>query len=54
MDEEGRRRVLEACGNAEETRIVIIHGTDTMTGTAGRRGGSVSLLPVLQQPIVEL
>ncbi|MFW6250313.1 MAG: asparaginase domain-containing protein [Alkalispirochaetaceae bacterium] len=34
MDEDGRRRVLEACRTAAETHIVVIHGTDTMTETA--------------------
>ena len=34
MDDEGRQRVLEACRSAREDRIVVIHGTDTMTETA--------------------
>jgi L-asparaginase len=38
MDDEGRRRVLQACGNAPESRVVVIHGTDTMTETAGLIG----------------
>ena len=34
MDEEGRRKVLQACEEAPEDHILIIHGTDTMTETA--------------------
>lgn len=34
MDAQGRRRVVEACRGARESRIVVIHGTDTMTETA--------------------
>jgi L-asparaginase len=29
-----RARIVEACGRAEETRILITHGTDTMVETA--------------------
>jgi L-asparaginase len=28
-----RARILDACRRAKETRLVITHGTDTMTGT---------------------
>mgnify|MGYP006272725493 CR=1 FL=1 len=38
MDDEGRRRILEACRNAPEDHILIIHGTDTMTETAALLG----------------
>jgi L-asparaginase len=34
MQDANRRSVLEACARAPETRIVITHGTDTMTETA--------------------
>lgn len=34
MQEENRLSVLEACRRAPESRIVITHGTDTMTETA--------------------
>ena len=34
MHEENRQRVLEACRNAPESRLVVTHGTDTMTETA--------------------
>jgi L-asparaginase len=42
MDDAGRQRVLEACRIASEDRIVVIHGTDTMTETA-RLIGSAAL-----------
>lgn len=29
-----RRRIVDACGNCAETRIVVTHGTDTMVETA--------------------
>lgn len=34
MTDEHRRRILDACREAPETRIVITHGTDTMETTA--------------------
>ncbi len=34
MQDEDRRRVLEACRAAAETTLVIVHGTDTMRETA--------------------
>ena len=34
MQDEDRRRVLEACRAAAETALVIVHGTDTMRETA--------------------
>lgn len=34
MQDQNRLSVLEACKKAEETKIVITHGTDTMTLTA--------------------
>jgi L-asparaginase len=38
MKEEDRHRILEACRQAEEAHIVIIHGTDTMRETASVLG----------------
>ena len=35
MQDENRQKVLTACRNAPEKLIVITHGTDTMTETAG-------------------
>lgn len=34
MGEEDRKAILESCRQAEEERIIITHGTDTMTETA--------------------
>ena len=34
MDDERRQRVGEACARASERRIIVTHGTDTMTETA--------------------
>jgi L-asparaginase len=34
MHAENRMRILEACRRATESRIIITHGTDTMTETA--------------------
>ena len=34
MNMENRKSVLKACGRAEESMIIIIHGTDTMVKTA--------------------
>lgn len=34
MDDNQRRRVVEACAGAHESRIIITHGTDSMTVTA--------------------
>ncbi len=36
MSEEQRERVVEACARAPEQRIIVTHGTDTMTETARR------------------
>ena len=36
MGEDDRRRIAESCVAASERRIVITHGTDTMTRTAER------------------
>lgn len=36
MTEEQRERVVEACARAPEHRIIVTHGTDTMTETARR------------------
>lgn len=38
MQEENRKSVLAACEAAEESRIVITHGTDTMSMTASLLG----------------
>lgn len=38
MQDENRRSVLEACRASPEERIVITHGTDTMTMTAALLG----------------
>ncbi len=40
MQEADRQRILTACLQAAETRIVITHGTDTMTETAAVLGGA--------------
>jgi len=45
-----RARIVEACGRAVETRILITHGTDTMVETAAalaRDGGSAPKTIVL-------
>ena len=42
MEENQRRAVLDACIRAPENRIIIVHGTDTMTETA-RLIGAASL-----------
>lgn len=42
MVDSNRERILESCRNSREDRIVITHGTDTMTETA-RLIGSASL-----------
>lgn len=34
MTDEHRQRILEACQNAPEQQLVIVHGTDTMVETA--------------------
>lgn len=46
MGEANRLRILEACRRAEERRILITHGTDTMTDTA-RVLGEASLDKVI-------
>ena len=38
MQHEDRLRILEACRRADEDRIVVIHGTDTMAETAQALG----------------
>ncbi len=38
MTASDRKRILKACRNAPENRIVITHGTDTMTETAAVLG----------------
>ena len=41
MDDSARGRILKSCTTSEARRIVVIHGTDTMTETAaliGREG----------------
>lgn len=38
MTDADRERVLAACAGAPEERIVVIHGTDTMTATAAVLG----------------
>ncbi len=40
MQDENRRSVLELCARAPESRIIITHGTDTMTQTAELLGGA--------------
>jgi L-asparaginase len=40
MQDENRRAVLDSCSRAEEDRIVITHGTDTMTTTAALLGAA--------------
>lgn len=34
MQDADRTRIVEACRNADETRVVVTHGTDTMVETA--------------------
>lgn len=38
MTDEHRERIRQACNDAPEAHIVIVHGTDTMTATAGVLG----------------
>lgn len=38
MGEEHRAQILESCSRAKEDKIIITHGTDTMTTTARRLG----------------
>lgn len=38
MTDADRRRILAACRRARESRIVVTHGTDTMTRTAASLG----------------
>jgi L-asparaginase len=40
MTDEHRNRVIKECRNAEEERILITHGTDTMEVTARVLGGA--------------
>jgi L-asparaginase len=42
MNAADRRRILNACRRAPETRIVITHGTDTMAETAAVLGKGLS------------
>jgi L-asparaginase len=42
MQESHRQQILQACAQAPEDRIVIIHGTDTMTDT-GKVLGAANL-----------
>ncbi len=42
MTEDDRMHVLEACRRAEELRIIITHGTDTMTDTARLLGEHIT------------
>ena len=41
MADEGRRRILDRCAAAPESRIVITHGTDTMEQTAAVLGQGI-------------
>jgi len=41
MKDQDRTIILENCKNAEEERIVITHGTDTMVETARRLGETI-------------
>lgn len=40
MQDENRASVLLSCRNSREKRIIITHGTDTMTTTASLLGGA--------------
>ncbi len=40
MQDHHRQQVLEACKRATETRLIIIHGTDTMVQTAQLLGAA--------------
>lgn len=40
MQDESRLSVLNSCRNAQESRIIITHGTDTMTMTASLLGAA--------------
>ena len=42
MDEEQRNRIVERCGAAPESHIVVTHGTDTMVQTAAALAEHVS------------
>jgi L-asparaginase len=43
MNADDRARIVARCGAAEEPRIVITHGTDTMVETARALGASAAL-----------
>jgi len=40
MQDENRASVLSSCRSSQEKRIIITHGTDTMTTTASLLGGA--------------
>ena len=42
MTDAGRRAILERCAAAEESRIVVTHGTDTVAETAAVLGKNIS------------
>lgn len=41
MNEDDRTAIVDACRKSSEKRIIIIHGTDTMTNTAERLSGEI-------------
>jgi len=41
MNEEDRQKILEECKKSEEDKIIITHGTDTMTETAKTLGSGI-------------
>ena len=42
MTDAGRRQILERCAAAEERRIVVTHGTDTVAETAAVLGKNIA------------
>ena len=43
MTETDRALIVEACCQAKEDRLVVVHGTDTMTRTAAALSGTTAL-----------
>ena len=42
MTADDRRLILEHCRRSEESRIVVVHGTDSMEQTAAALGGAIA------------
>lgn len=54
MQDRHREGILNACRRAEETRIIVTHGTDTMTETARRLGQAAAEDPELAAKTIVL